>query len=115
MVGGSVLYFLSVDKWHQVAALLYGSGLTGLFLTSTLFHTAAWKISHLRYNIVPNRTCFSDLWASFYRKVEERFHMCDRVAIYFFIAASYSPWYKLAELLGYVTMGVVPALVILSM
>ncbi|MED6257610.1 Monocyte to macrophage differentiation factor 2 [Ataeniobius toweri] len=130
MVGGSVLYFLSVDKWHQVAALLYGSGLTGLFLTSTLFHTAAWKISHLR-------------------KVEERFHMCDRVAIYFFIAASYSPWlmlrelgpwtyhmrwliwvmacigsmyvfffherYKLAELLGYVTMGVVPALVILSM
>ncbi|XP_047215566.1 monocyte to macrophage differentiation factor 2-like isoform X2 [Girardinichthys multiradiatus] len=142
MVGGSVLYFLSVDKWHQVAALLYGSGLTGLFLTSTLFHTAAWKISHLR-------TCFSDLWASFYRKVEERFHMCDRVAIYFFIAASYSPWlmlrelgpwtyhmrwliwvmacigsmyvfffherYKLAELLSYVTMGVVPALVILSM
>uniref|UniRef100_A0A3B5QW32 Monocyte to macrophage differentiation associated 2 n=2 Tax=Xiphophorus maculatus TaxID=8083 RepID=A0A3B5QW32_XIPMA len=130
IVGGSALYFLSVDKWHRVAALLYGSGLTGLFLTSTLFHTAAWKISHLR-------------------KVEERFHMCDRMAIYFFIAASYSPWlmlrelgpwtyhmrwliwvmacvgstyvfffherYKLGELLGYVTMGAVPALVILSM
>lgn len=48
MVGGSVLYFLSVDRWHRVAAWLYGSGLTGLFITSTLFHTAAWKISHLR-------------------------------------------------------------------
>ncbi|XP_022063524.1 monocyte to macrophage differentiation factor 2a isoform X1 [Acanthochromis polyacanthus] len=130
LVGGSVLYFLSVDQWHCVAAWLYGSGLTGLFITSTLFHTAAWKISHLR-------------------TVEQRFHMCDRMAIYFFIAASYSPWlmlrelgpwachmrwliwvmacigsmyvfffherYKLVELLGYVTMGAVPALVILSM
>lgn len=48
MVGGSVLYFLSVDRWHCVAAWLYGSGLTGLFITSTLFHTAAWKISHRR-------------------------------------------------------------------
>uniref|UniRef100_A0A3Q3AYR5 Monocyte to macrophage differentiation-associated 2a n=1 Tax=Kryptolebias marmoratus TaxID=37003 RepID=A0A3Q3AYR5_KRYMA len=130
LVAGSVLYFLSVDKWHRVAAGLYGSGLTGLFVTSTLFHTAAWKISHLR-------------------KVEQRFHMCDRMAIYFFIAASYSPWlmlrelgpwtchmrwliwvmacvgsvyvfffherYKLVELLGYVAMGAAPALVILSM
>ncbi|KAI9527096.1 Monocyte to macrophage differentiation factor 2 [Dissostichus eleginoides] len=73
LVGGSMLYFLSLDQWHRVAAWLYGSGLTGLFLTSTLFHTAAWKISHLR-------------------TVEQRFHMCDRMAIYFFIAASYSPW-----------------------
>lgn len=130
LVGGSVLYYLSVDRWHCVAAWLYGSGLTGLFVTSTLFHTAAWKISHLR-------------------RVEQRFHMCDRMAIYFFIAASYSPWlmlrelgpwachmrwliwvmacvgstyvfffherYKLVELLGYVAMGAVPALFILSM
>ncbi|XP_077474723.1 monocyte to macrophage differentiation factor 2a [Stigmatopora argus] len=130
LVGGSVLYFLSGDLWHRIAAWLYGSGLTGLFVTSTLFHATAWKISHLRM-------------------VEQIFHMCDRMAIYFFIAASYSPWlmlrelglwachmrwliwvmaffgsiyvfffherYKLVELLGYVAMGAVPALVILSM
>uniref|UniRef100_A0A8C6WF51 Monocyte to macrophage differentiation associated 2 n=1 Tax=Neogobius melanostomus TaxID=47308 RepID=A0A8C6WF51_9GOBI len=130
LVGGSVLYFLSADQWHRVAAWLYGGGLTGLFVTSTLFHTAAWKIGHLR-------------------RVEQRFHMCDRMAIYFFIAATYSPWlmlrelgpwachmrwliwvmacvgsmyvfffherFKLLELLGYVSMGTAPALVILSM
>ncbi|XP_071028895.1 monocyte to macrophage differentiation factor 2-like isoform X4 [Oncorhynchus clarkii lewisi] len=143
LVGGSVLYFLSVDQWQAAAAWLYGAGLSGLFISSTLFHTVAWKIRHLR--------------------VEQRFHMCDRMAIYFFIAASYTPWlmlrelgprscvsrlmlrelgpwsshmrwiiwimavigstyvfyfherYKLLELLGYVVMGAGPALVILSM
>uniref|UniRef100_A0A3B4ADN3 Uncharacterized protein n=1 Tax=Periophthalmus magnuspinnatus TaxID=409849 RepID=A0A3B4ADN3_9GOBI len=111
LVGGSVLYFLSVDQWHRVAGCLENR---------------------------PSPV-----------KVEQRFHMCDRMAIYFFIAATYSPWlmlrelgpwachmrwmiwvmafagsiyvfffherYKLLELLGYVSMGVVPALVILSM
>uniref|UniRef100_A0A674D822 Monocyte to macrophage differentiation associated 2 n=1 Tax=Salmo trutta TaxID=8032 RepID=A0A674D822_SALTR len=130
LVGGSVLYFLSVDQWQAAAAWLYGAGLSGLFISSTLFHTVAWKIRHLRI-------------------VEQRFHMCDRMAIYFFIAASYTPWlmlrelgpwschmrwiiwimavigstyvfyfherYKLVELLGYVAMGAGPALVILSM
>ncbi|XP_042170670.1 monocyte to macrophage differentiation factor 2-like isoform X5 [Oncorhynchus tshawytscha] len=96
LVGGSVLYFLSVDQWQAAAAWLYGAGLSGLFISSTLFHTVAWKIRHLS-------------------RVEQRFHMCDRMAIYFFIAASYTPWYKLLELLGYVAMGAGPALVILSM
>uniref|UniRef100_A0A671SSH4 Monocyte to macrophage differentiation factor 2-like n=1 Tax=Sinocyclocheilus anshuiensis TaxID=1608454 RepID=A0A671SSH4_9TELE len=32
------------------------------------------------------------------RKVEQRFHMCDRMVIYFFIAASYAPWLNLREL-----------------
>lgn len=49
LVGGSALYFHSVDQWHRMAAWLYGGGLTGLFVTSTLFHTAAWKISHLQW------------------------------------------------------------------
>ncbi|KAI2667030.1 Monocyte to macrophage differentiation factor [Labeo rohita] len=30
--------------------------------------------------------------------VEHCFHMCDRVVIYFFIAASYTPWLNLREL-----------------
>ncbi|XP_038840149.1 monocyte to macrophage differentiation factor 2-like, partial [Salvelinus namaycush] len=79
LVGGSVLYFLSVDQWQAAAAWLYGAGLSGLFISSTLFHTVAWKIRHLR-------------------KVEQRFHMGDRMAIYFFIAASYTPWLMLREL-----------------
>ena len=28
-----------------------------------------------------------------FRSVEQCFHMCDRVVIYFFIAASYTPWW----------------------
>uniref|UniRef100_A0A4W5KRC7 Monocyte to macrophage differentiation associated 2 n=1 Tax=Hucho hucho TaxID=62062 RepID=A0A4W5KRC7_9TELE len=48
LVGGSVLYFLSVDQWQAAAAWLYGAGLSGLFISSTLFHTVAWKIRHLR-------------------------------------------------------------------
>lgn len=28
-----------------------------------------------------------------FRSVEHCFHMCDRVVIYFFIAASYTPWW----------------------
>ncbi|XP_016361395.1 monocyte to macrophage differentiation factor 2-like [Sinocyclocheilus anshuiensis] len=49
------------------------------FIMSTMFHTVSWKKSHLR-------------------KVEQRFHMCDRMVIYFFIAASYAPWLNLREL-----------------
>ncbi|XP_042561453.1 monocyte to macrophage differentiation factor 2a [Clupea harengus] len=130
ILGGSLLYFQSDDHWKALTAWMYGSGLSGLFIMSTMFHTVSWKKSHLR-------------------TVEQRFHMCDRMAIYFFIAASYAPWlnlrelgplaaqmrwmvwvmacvgsayvfffherYKIAELLCYITMGVVPALVLLSM
>ncbi|XP_071246312.1 monocyte to macrophage differentiation factor 2-like isoform X2 [Salvelinus alpinus] len=96
LLGSSVLHFLSDDQWERVSAWLYGAGLTSLFLISTLFHTVTWKKSHLR-------------------SVEHCFHMCDRMVIYFFIAASYAPWYKLMELICYTVMGVFPALVILSM
>ncbi|KAM8765214.1 monocyte to macrophage differentiation factor 2 isoform 1-T1 [Rhynchonycteris naso] len=44
-----------------------------------MFHTISWKKSHLRM-------------------VEHCLHMCDRMAIYFFIAASYAPWLNLREL-----------------
>ncbi|KAJ8253827.1 hypothetical protein COCON_G00204390 [Conger conger] len=79
ILGGSFLYFLSEDQWETVTAWIYGFGLSGLFTMSTVFHTVSWKISHLR-------------------TVEQRVHMCDRIAIYFFIAASYAPWLNLREL-----------------
>uniref|UniRef100_A0A8D0CNH9 Monocyte to macrophage differentiation associated 2 n=1 Tax=Sander lucioperca TaxID=283035 RepID=A0A8D0CNH9_SANLU len=130
LLGSSVLHFQSEDQWERLSAWVYGAGLSSLFIISTLFHTVAWKKSHLR-------------------SVEHCFHMCDRMVIYFFIAASYAPWlnlrelgpwgchmrwlvwvmasfgttyvfffherYKITELICYTVMGVFPALVILSM
>uniref|UniRef100_G1TFB7 Monocyte to macrophage differentiation associated 2 n=1 Tax=Oryctolagus cuniculus TaxID=9986 RepID=G1TFB7_RABIT len=130
ILGSSNLYFLSDDDWETLSAWIYGLGLCGLFVVSTVFHTVSWKKSHLR-------------------TVEHCLHMSDRMVIYFFIAASYAPWlnlrelgpwashmrwlvwimasvgtvyvfffherYKLVELLCYVVMGFFPALVILSM
>uniref|UniRef100_W5KRN4 Monocyte to macrophage differentiation associated 2 n=1 Tax=Astyanax mexicanus TaxID=7994 RepID=W5KRN4_ASTMX len=130
ILGGSLLYVLSDDQWESITAWLYGSGLSGLFIMSTMFHTVSWKKSHLQ-------------------RVEQRFHMCDRMVIYFFIAASYAPWLNLRELgpwaahmrwlvwimacvgsayvfffheknkildlLCYTLMGAIPALVLLSM
>lgn len=37
-------------------------------------------------------TLTSDAVSVCFRAVEHCFHMCDRVVIYFFIAASYTPW-----------------------
>ncbi|XP_049575990.1 monocyte to macrophage differentiation factor 2 isoform X2 [Syngnathus scovelli] len=130
LLGSSLLHFQSEDQWERVSAWVYGAGLSSLFTVSTLFHTVAWKKSHLR-------------------DVEQCFHMCDRMVIYLFIAASYAPWlnlrelgpwashmrwlvwvmalsgttyvfffherYKIAELICYTVMGLFPALVILSM
>ncbi|XP_036788812.2 ras-associating and dilute domain-containing protein isoform X2 [Manis pentadactyla] len=130
ILGSSNLYFLSDDDWEAISAWIYGLGLSGLFVVSTVFHTISWKKSHLRV-------------------VERCLHMFDRIVIYFFIAASYAPWlnlrelgpwashmrwlvwimasvgtiyvfffherYKLVELLCYAVMGFFPALVILSM
>ncbi|XP_040087604.1 monocyte to macrophage differentiation factor 2 isoform X1 [Oryx dammah] len=130
ILGSSNLYFLSDDNWEAISAWIYGLGLCGLFVVSTVFHTVSWKKSHLRM-------------------VEHCLHMSDRMVIYFFIAASYAPWlnlrelgpwashmrwlvwimasvgtvyvfffherYKLVELLCYVIMGFFPALVVLSM
>uniref|UniRef100_A0A673T5M0 Monocyte to macrophage differentiation associated 2 n=1 Tax=Suricata suricatta TaxID=37032 RepID=A0A673T5M0_SURSU len=130
ILGSSNLYFLSDDDWETISAWIYGLGLCGLFVVSTVFHTISWKKRHLRM-------------------VEHCLHMFDRMVIYFFIAASYAPWlnlrelgpwashmrwlvwimasvgtvyvfffherYKLVELLCYIVMGFFPALVILSM
>ncbi|XP_069760857.1 monocyte to macrophage differentiation factor 2a isoform X1 [Narcine bancroftii] len=130
ILGSSILCGLSDDQWEMISAWIYGFGLSGLFIVSTIFHTISWKKSHLR-------------------TMEHCFHMFDRMVIYFFIAASYAPWlnlrelgpwaqhmrwiiwimacigtiyvflfherYKIVELICYMVMGVFPALVILSM
>ncbi|KAG7234799.1 hypothetical protein INR49_003946 [Caranx melampygus] len=38
----------SEDQWERLSAWVYGAGLSSLFIISTLFHTVAWKKSHLR-------------------------------------------------------------------
>lgn len=48
ILGSSNLYFLSDDDWETVSAWIYGLGLCGLFVVSTVFHTVSWKKSHLR-------------------------------------------------------------------
>ncbi|XP_052408821.1 monocyte to macrophage differentiation factor isoform X1 [Carassius gibelio] len=78
-VGMALLHRLSDDRWERITAWVYGMGLIALFLVSTVFHIISWKKSHLR-------------------TMEHCFHMCDRVVIYFFIAASYTPWLNLREL-----------------
>ncbi|XP_025137055.1 monocyte to macrophage differentiation factor isoform X1 [Bubalus bubalis] len=79
IVGSALLHRLSDDCWEKITAWIYGMGLCALFIVSTVFHIVAWKKSHLR-------------------TVEHWFHMCDRMVIYFFIAASYAPWLNLREL-----------------
>ncbi|XP_056096551.1 monocyte to macrophage differentiation factor isoform X1 [Rhinichthys klamathensis goyatoka] len=78
-VGMALLHRLSDDRWERITAWVYGMGLIALFLVSTVFHIISWKKSHMR-------------------SMEHCFHMCDRVVIYFFIAASYTPWLNLREL-----------------
>ncbi|XP_077387164.1 monocyte to macrophage differentiation factor [Festucalex cinctus] len=79
LAGTAFLHRLSADDWQRVTAWVYGLGLSALFLVSTVFHVVTWKRSHMR-------------------EVEHCFHMCDRVVIYVFIAASYTPWLNLRDL-----------------
>ncbi|XP_058021678.1 monocyte to macrophage differentiation factor isoform X4 [Ahaetulla prasina] len=77
--GSALLHRLSEDQWEKITAWIYGVGLCALFIVSTVFHIISWKKSHLR-------------------TMEHCFHMCDRMMIYIFIAASYAPWLNLREL-----------------
>ncbi|KAM9296148.1 monocyte to macrophage differentiation factor isoform 1-T1 [Gastrophryne carolinensis] len=79
IIGSALLHRMSDDRWEKITAWIYGMGLCALFIVSTVFHIVTWKKSHLR-------------------TVEHCFHMCDRMVIYFFIAASYAPWLNLREL-----------------
>uniref|UniRef100_A0A8C5QXU7 Monocyte to macrophage differentiation associated n=1 Tax=Leptobrachium leishanense TaxID=445787 RepID=A0A8C5QXU7_9ANUR len=79
IVGSALLHRMSDNRWEKITACIYGMGLCTLFIVSTVFHIVTWKKSHLR-------------------TIEHCFHMCDRMVIYFFIAASYAPWLNLREL-----------------
>ncbi|XP_039204735.1 monocyte to macrophage differentiation factor isoform X1 [Crotalus tigris] len=79
IIGSALLHRLSEDQWEKITAWIYGVGLCALFIVSTVFHIISWKKSHLR-------------------TMEHCFHMCDRMMIYIFIAASYAPWLNLREL-----------------
>nr|XP_016853300.1 PREDICTED: monocyte to macrophage differentiation factor 2 [Anolis carolinensis] len=61
ILGSSVLYVLSDNQWEAISAWIYGFGLSGLFIVSTIFHTISWKKRHLRNdknvkNYVKNNT-----------------------------------------------------------
>uniref|UniRef100_A0A8D0RWX2 Monocyte to macrophage differentiation associated 2 n=1 Tax=Sus scrofa TaxID=9823 RepID=A0A8D0RWX2_PIG len=133
ILGSSNLYFLSDDHWETVSAWVYGLGLCGLFVVSTVFHTISWKKSHLRLNLRELGP-----WASHMRWLVWIMASVGTVYVFFFHErlGSSSWWrggagsgggcpeaktarlpgrYKLVELLCYVVMGFFPALVILSM
>ncbi|XP_054549650.1 monocyte to macrophage differentiation factor 2 isoform X2 [Talpa occidentalis] len=105
ILGSSNLYFLSDDDWETISAWIYGLGLCGLFVVSTVFHTISWKKSHLRLNLRELGP-----WASHMRWLVWIMASVGTIYVFFFHER-----YKLVELLCYVIMGFFPALVILSM
>ncbi|XP_037241744.1 monocyte to macrophage differentiation factor 2 isoform X1 [Falco rusticolus] len=111
ILGSSILYILSDDRWETISAWIYGFGLSSLFIVSTIFHTISWKKRHLRYQPwllgaregaegleAPGAAGCDPSVCPFCRTVEHCLHMFDRMVIYFFIAASYAPWLNLREL-----------------
>ncbi|PAA82714.1 hypothetical protein BOX15_Mlig029314g4 [Macrostomum lignano] len=67
----------SADSAQTITSLIYGASGICLFLISSLFHIFAFR----------GGPC----------QLKEIFHRCDRVFIYIFIAASYTPWLVLRD------------------
>ncbi|XP_023273242.1 monocyte to macrophage differentiation factor 2-like isoform X2 [Seriola lalandi dorsalis] len=105
LLGSSLLHFQSEDQWERLSAWVYGAGLSSLFIISTLFHTVAWKKSHLRLNLRELGP-----WASHMRWLVWVMASFGTTYVFFFHER-----YKVMELICYTVMGVFPALVILSM
>ncbi|XP_031145322.1 monocyte to macrophage differentiation factor 2-like isoform X2 [Sander lucioperca] len=105
LLGSSVLHFQSEDQWERLSAWVYGAGLSSLFIISTLFHTVAWKKSHLRLNLRELGP-----WGCHMRWLVWVMASFGTTYVFFFHER-----YKITELICYTVMGVFPALVILSM
>ncbi|XP_048408688.1 monocyte to macrophage differentiation factor 2a isoform X2 [Stegostoma tigrinum] len=105
ILGSSILCGLSDDQWEMISAWIYGFGLCGLFIVSTVFHTISWKKSHFRLNLRELGP-----WASHMRWII--WIMACVGTIYVFL---FHERYKIVELICYMIMGIFPALVILSM
>ncbi|KAJ6659750.1 hypothetical protein lerEdw1_018466 [Lerista edwardsae] len=105
ILGSSILYVLSDDQWETISAWIYGFGLSGLFIVSTIFHTISWKKRHLRLNLRELGP-----WAAQMRWIIWIMASVGTVYVFFFHER-----YKLVELVCYVIMGFFPAVVILSM
>ncbi|XP_015273056.1 PREDICTED: monocyte to macrophage differentiation factor 2, partial [Gekko japonicus] len=131
ILGSSILHVLSDNQWETISAWIYGFGLTGLFLVSTIFHTISWKKRHLRehcFALPQPRNCYyyqglnglsysprlnlRELgpWASHMRWLIWIMATVGTVYVFFFHER-----YKLVELVCYIIMGFFPAVVILSM
>uniref|UniRef100_H9GG80 Monocyte to macrophage differentiation associated 2 n=1 Tax=Anolis carolinensis TaxID=28377 RepID=H9GG80_ANOCA len=124
ILGSSVLYVLSDNQWEAISAWIYGFGLSGLFIVSTIFHTISWKKRHLRllgmvgvevqntWRKDPSLLNLRELgpWASHMRWLVWIMASVGTVYVFFFHER-----YKLVELVCYVIMGFFPAVVILSM
>ncbi|XP_037618064.1 monocyte to macrophage differentiation factor 2-like isoform X2 [Sebastes umbrosus] len=105
LLGSSLLHFQSEDQWERLSAWVYGAGLSSLFIISTLFHTVAWKKSHLRLNLRELGP-----WGCHMRWLVWVMASFGTTYVFFFHER-----YKITELICYTVMGVFPALVILSM
>ncbi|XP_016418461.1 monocyte to macrophage differentiation factor 2a isoform X2 [Sinocyclocheilus rhinocerous] len=105
ILGSSVLYFLSDDQWETISAWMYGTGLSGLFIMSTMFHTVSWKKSHLRLNLRELGP-----WAVHMRWLVWIMACAGSAYVFFFHEKN-----KILDLLCYTAMGAVPAVVLLSM
>lgn len=77
LVGLWLLQVMAESPVQSLAVLIYGSSIFLLFTVSTAFHSLAYY----------GRS----------KQLKNFFHMSDRVAIYIFIAASYTPWLALKD------------------